>query len=87
MRFLCSSHAAAPAAVFNAWLFSFAIVRHDFIARQNDELTVKMGDSVRVLKMVSGLLGICLVTLRFRTVFLPLFSRLSTSGQHRLGIL
>ncbi|KIH65634.1 SH3 domain protein, partial [Ancylostoma duodenale] len=24
----------------------FAIVRHDFIARQNDELTVKMGDSV-----------------------------------------
>lgn len=31
----------------------FAIVRHDFIARQNDELTVKMGDSVRVLKMVN----------------------------------
>ncbi|KAK6025712.1 SH3 domain protein [Ostertagia ostertagi] len=31
----------------------FAIVRHDFIARQNDELTVKMGDSVRILKMVN----------------------------------
>nr|CDJ83925.1 Src homology-3 and Dbl homology (DH) and Variant SH3 domain containing protein [Haemonchus contortus] len=31
----------------------FAIVRHDFIARQSDELTVKMGDSVRILKMVN----------------------------------
>ncbi|RCN31133.1 SH3 domain protein [Ancylostoma caninum] len=31
----------------------FAIVRHDFVARQNDELTVKMGDSVRILKMAS----------------------------------
>ncbi|KAK6746637.1 hypothetical protein RB195_000110 [Necator americanus] len=31
----------------------FAIVRHDFTARQSDELTVKMGDSVRILKMVS----------------------------------
>ncbi|VDM65954.1 unnamed protein product [Strongylus vulgaris] len=31
----------------------FATVRHDFTARQNDELTVKMGDSVRILKMVN----------------------------------
>ncbi|ETN77002.1 SH3 domain protein [Necator americanus] len=31
----------------------FAIVRHDFTARQSDELSVKMGDSVRILKMVS----------------------------------
>ncbi|KJH43771.1 SH3 domain protein [Dictyocaulus viviparus] len=31
----------------------FATVRHDFVARQNDELTVKMGDSVRILRMVN----------------------------------
>uniref|UniRef100_A0A1I7X7V0 SH3 domain-containing GRB2-like protein n=1 Tax=Heterorhabditis bacteriophora TaxID=37862 RepID=A0A1I7X7V0_HETBA len=32
----------------------FAIVRHDFEGRQSDELSVKMGDSVRILKMVSS---------------------------------
>ncbi|KAJ1349342.1 hypothetical protein KIN20_004892 [Parelaphostrongylus tenuis] len=31
----------------------FATVRHDFVARQSDELSVKMGDSVRILKMVN----------------------------------
>ncbi|KAE9412788.1 hypothetical protein Angca_002915 [Angiostrongylus cantonensis] len=30
-----------------------ATVRHDFLARQSDELSVKMGDSVRILKMVN----------------------------------
>uniref|UniRef100_A0A158PGB3 SH3 domain-containing protein n=1 Tax=Angiostrongylus costaricensis TaxID=334426 RepID=A0A158PGB3_ANGCS len=37
----------------------FATVRYDFVARQSDELSVKMGDSVRILKMVRTLFNFC----------------------------